>query len=83
MCVLAEMEREHILGILRETGWKIEGLTGSAHALGMKPSTLRAHMKRLHIMRPKKGDFLPPNSPGAHNPDPRYLLGAARKWRRF
>jgi formate hydrogenlyase transcriptional activator len=56
---LAEMEREHILGMLRETGWKIEGPSGSAQALGMKPSTLRAHMKRLHITRPKKGDFLP------------------------
>jgi hypothetical protein len=26
----------------------------------MKPSTLRAHMKRHHITRPKKNDFLPP-----------------------
>jgi transcriptional regulator with GAF, ATPase, and Fis domain len=51
---LAEMERDHIMEILRNTGWKIEGSCGSAHALGLKPSTLRARMKKLHIKRPEK-----------------------------
>jgi formate hydrogenlyase transcriptional activator len=51
---LAEMERDHILEILRNTGWKIEGPCGSAHALGLKPSTLRARMKKLRIKRSEK-----------------------------
>jgi transcriptional regulator with GAF, ATPase, and Fis domain len=49
---LAEMERVHILKILRETGWKIEGPVGAAATLRMKPSTLRARMKKLRIRRP-------------------------------
>ena len=50
---LAEMEREHILRILKETGWKIEGPAGAAAGLRMNPSTLRARMKKLGIKRPK------------------------------
>jgi len=50
---LSEMEREHILRILRETRWKIEGHDGAAAGLRMNPSTLRARMKKLGIRRPK------------------------------
>jgi PAS domain S-box-containing protein len=46
---LAEVERRHILMILEETGWKIEGAKGAAQALGLKPSTLRGRMKKLGI----------------------------------
>jgi formate hydrogenlyase transcriptional activator len=50
---LGEMEREHILRTLKETGWKIEGPGGAAASLRMNPSTLRARMKKLGIKRPK------------------------------
>jgi formate hydrogenlyase transcriptional activator len=50
---LADAEREHILGILRETGWVLGGPKGAAARLGMKRSTLRWKMKRLGISRPE------------------------------
>jgi len=31
---LAEVEREHILSTLQETGWRIEGPKGAANSLG-------------------------------------------------
>jgi formate hydrogenlyase transcriptional activator len=37
---LADAEREHILGALRETGWVLGGPEGAAARLGMKRSTL-------------------------------------------
>jgi formate hydrogenlyase transcriptional activator len=46
---LVEVERNHILSILRRTGWRIEGLAGAAHALNLKPSTLRSLMKKFGI----------------------------------
>ena len=48
---LAEMEREHILNTLENTGWKIEGKNGAANVLGLAPSTLRGRMKKLEIYR--------------------------------
>ena len=48
---LADAEREHILGALRETGWVLGGPKGAAARLGMKRSTLRWKMKRLGISR--------------------------------
>jgi transcriptional regulator with GAF, ATPase, and Fis domain len=49
---LAAMEREHILRVLRETGWKIEGEKGAASILKLHPSTLRFRIKKLGIKRP-------------------------------
>jgi PAS domain S-box-containing protein len=48
---LAAMEREHILRVLRETGWRIEGPKGAARILNLHPSTLRLRMKKLGIRR--------------------------------
>jgi PAS domain S-box-containing protein len=48
---LASMEREHILRVLRETGWRIEGPQGAARILNLHPSTLRLRMKKLGIRR--------------------------------
>jgi transcriptional regulator with GAF, ATPase, and Fis domain len=45
-------EREHILKVLEETGWKVEGPKGAALILGINPSTLRTRMKKLGIHRP-------------------------------
>ena len=48
------MERRHIHKILSETGWRIEGKDGAARILGLHPSTLRARMHKLGIVRPQK-----------------------------
>jgi len=49
---LAAAEREHILRVLRETGWRIEGPSGAAVILKLHPSTLRFRIKKLGIHRP-------------------------------
>jgi formate hydrogenlyase transcriptional activator len=49
---LREVERSHILRTLEAKKWKIEGRTGAAEALGLKPSTLRTRMEKLDIRRP-------------------------------
>src|SRR5262245_7088683 len=49
---LADAEREHILSVLRETGWVIGGARGAAARLGMKRTTLQWKMKQLGISRP-------------------------------
>jgi len=48
---LAKVEREHILEVLASTKWRVEGKRGAAAALGLKPSTLRARMRKLGISR--------------------------------
>jgi len=50
---LAEADREHILGTLRETGWVVAGPKGAAVRLGMKRSTLQEKMRKLGISRPQ------------------------------
>ncbi len=46
---LAEMEREHILRILRMTNGVLSGPEGSANRLGLKRTTLQSMIKRLGI----------------------------------
>ena len=48
---LDQIQQQHILHILNETGWKINGVGGAAEILQMKPSTLRNRMKKLGIQR--------------------------------
>jgi formate hydrogenlyase transcriptional activator len=48
---LADAEREHILNVLRETGWVVVGPMGDAARLGMKRSTLHWKMTKLGISR--------------------------------
>ena len=48
---LEETERSHILKILSETRWRIEGKDGAAAVLGLHPSTLRARMQKRGIVR--------------------------------
>jgi transcriptional regulator with GAF, ATPase, and Fis domain len=50
---LEETERTQILKILSETRWRIEGREGAAAILGLHPSTLRARMHKLGIIRPE------------------------------
>jgi len=49
---LEGVEREHILKVLGDTRWKIEGKAGAAAILGLKPSTLRFRIRKLGIERP-------------------------------
>lgn len=48
---LMDMEREHILKILKRTDWKIGGKQGAAEILGLNRTTLIARMKKLKIER--------------------------------
>jgi len=50
---LEETERNQILKTLSETRWRIEGKDGAAAILGLHPSTLRARMRKLKIIRPE------------------------------
>jgi transcriptional regulator with GAF, ATPase, and Fis domain len=46
------MQREHILRVLEQSGWRIRGSGGAAERLGVKPTTLESRMKRLGLRRP-------------------------------
>jgi len=48
---LADLEQDHILQVLKATGWRIEGKNGAALLLGLNPSTLRARMRKFGISR--------------------------------
>lgn len=48
---LHHVQREHILRVLNATRWVIEGSSGAALKLGLKPATLRHRMKKLGISR--------------------------------
>lgn len=48
---LGDVEKDHIVEILRKTGWKVSGEKGAAKILGLNPTTLEARMKKLGIKR--------------------------------
>jgi formate hydrogenlyase transcriptional activator len=60
---LTEMEREHIIRILRETNGVLSGTDGAASRLGIKRTTLQSMLKRhgidLHNYRRGTGTFGP------------------------
>jgi formate hydrogenlyase transcriptional activator len=49
---LLDIERQQILGALREAGGVIAGATGAAARLGIKRTTLQSRMQKLGITRP-------------------------------
>ena len=49
---LIAVEKDHILAVLRQTNWVIEGPGGAAKALALHPNTLRSRLKKLGIVRP-------------------------------
>jgi formate hydrogenlyase transcriptional activator len=55
---LAEAEQQHIMGVLKNTGWRIKGPRGAAAILGIKPSNLYAKMKRLGIPTHREKDTI-------------------------
>jgi formate hydrogenlyase transcriptional activator len=46
------MEKSHILEVLRQTNWRIEGPKGAALILGLHPNTLRSRIRKFGIHRP-------------------------------
>jgi formate hydrogenlyase transcriptional activator len=50
---LEAVEREHIMKVLRETGWVIGGTAGAAARLGLNRTTLNNRMRKLGITRPR------------------------------
>ncbi|MCA9808718.1 MAG: sigma 54-interacting transcriptional regulator, partial [Candidatus Dadabacteria bacterium] len=51
---LENVERSHIIKVLEETRWVINGKGGAAEILNINPNTLRSRMKKLHIKRPEE-----------------------------
>ena len=49
---LEQVEREYIMAVLDQKGWRVSGPKGAASSLGLKPTTLEARMKKLGIERP-------------------------------
>jgi formate hydrogenlyase transcriptional activator len=50
-----QVERSHILAVLIQTNWRIEGSDGAAAMLNLNPSTLRSRMKKLGVQRSTQG----------------------------
>ena len=48
------VERDHLVAVLEQCGWRINGPGHAADVLGLKPNTLRFRMKRLNIARPTR-----------------------------
>jgi formate hydrogenlyase transcriptional activator len=51
LCTLADADRVHIIGALRETHWVVGGKSGAASRLGLNRTTLIAKMQKLGISR--------------------------------
>ena len=48
---LEDVEKEHIMAVLKKTNWKISGEKGAAKMLGLNATTLEARMKKMGIKR--------------------------------
>jgi formate hydrogenlyase transcriptional activator len=48
---LYDLERTHILRVLEQTRWVVEGEQGAARVLGLHASTLRGRMRKLGIQK--------------------------------
>jgi transcriptional regulator with GAF, ATPase, and Fis domain len=48
---LEAVDRRHILAVLRQTQWVVEGPRGAAQILGLHPNTLRSRLKKLGVTR--------------------------------
>ena len=51
---IAEVEKAHMLAVLRQTNWRINGDGNAADRLGLHPNTMRFRMKKLGIHRPRR-----------------------------
>ena len=46
------MERDIIVGALKQSGWHVHGENGAARQLGLKPTTLSSKIKKMGIQKP-------------------------------
>jgi transcriptional regulator with GAF, ATPase, and Fis domain len=53
---LESVEKQHIVEMLRATGWRVSGKSGAAEILGLNPKTLESKMQKMGIRRVQK-DF--------------------------
>ena len=74
---LESVEREHIVQVLRDCGWRINGDGNAAERLGLHPNTLRFRIKKLGIVRREAMPTLPPVLP-ADRPHPLAAAAGAR-----
>lgn len=51
---LEAVERDYIIRVLEQTGWKVSGKNSAAQILGLNRSTLRARMRKLGIVIPDR-----------------------------
>ena len=49
---LQAIEKDHIIRVLEQTGWRIDGPKGAALILGMNPSTQGSRLRKLWIEKP-------------------------------
>jgi len=52
--LLSEVERQHILDVVEQCGWRVGGKGQAAERLGLNRSTLLSRMKKLGIKRPAR-----------------------------
>jgi transcriptional regulator with GAF, ATPase, and Fis domain len=48
-----DVARDHVVRVLEQSRWRINGPGGAAELLAVHPNTLRSRMKRLGISRPR------------------------------
>lgn len=53
---LDEVNRDHIIKVLKLTHWRVSGDEGAAKMLGLKPTTLESRMKKMNIRRSREAD---------------------------
>ena len=49
---LRDREKQNVLSVLEETGWKISGPGGAAEFLGVNAATLNSRLRAMGIARP-------------------------------
>lgn len=49
---MLQHERNNLLAVLEQAGWKIKGPDGAAELLGVKPTTLLSRLKRMGLKKP-------------------------------
>ena len=52
---LVEVEKQHILDVLNQTGWQVAGSHGAAALLDINPNTLRSRMEKYGIRKEVAG----------------------------
>jgi len=46
-----QLQKDHIISVLKHVNWKVSGHGGAAEILNMRPTTLISRMDKLEIKR--------------------------------